>query len=147
MEVRRVTSQGPQSVEDFYRERLALSRREVDRWLPQCMLDLLRELADGDPELVVWGMTSHDLLDLSAADQTSRPAASVCPTSAGGWHVTCALPPDLCPWPEAEVTGYTEQLAEAVRRVRLGLWWAGLLGRRPDAEPGAAADPPEAAGG
>jgi hypothetical protein len=135
VEVRRITSQGPQTVEDFYRELLTLSQRRADKCLPQCMLDLLHALAKDDPELVVWGMTSHTQLALSATDQTSRPAVSISPTSAGGWYINCVLPLELRPWPEAEVTGYTEQLSEAVRRVHLGLWCAGLLWRQPAVEP------------
>ena len=50
-------------------------------------------------------------------------------TGMGTWHISCALPTDEQPWPDAMVTGYTDQLAEAKRRVCLGLEWAGLLGK------------------
>jgi hypothetical protein len=100
------------------------------------MLDLLAELAADGPEPVVWGLTSICNLGLHAADDWQSPTLVwVNPTSAGTWHISCALPVARCPWPEAMVTGYTEQLAEAVRRVRLGLQWAGLLPNAGKAEP------------
>jgi hypothetical protein len=136
VEIRRITSQGPQTLEDFYRELVESRERVTERWLPQSMLDLLRELRADGPEPVVWGLTSLDRLGLHESDDwQSRSVVFIEPTSAGSWHIHCALPPDQCPWPEAVVTGYTEELAEALRRIRLGLEWAGLLVSPTEPEP------------
>jgi len=143
VDVRRITSQGPQTLVGFYREVIDTRERESERRLPRCMLDLLRELAADGPEPVVWGLTSACRLGLHATDDwQSRTLVFIEPTLAGTWHIHCALPADRCPWPDAVVTGYTEDLAEAVRRVRLGLQWAGLLGTIQDAERGAEPDRP-----
>jgi hypothetical protein len=142
VEVRRVTCQGPQTVEEFYREMAATRVVDRERRQPRFMLDLLRELSADGPGPVVWGLTSHERLALLAADDwDSRTLVLIEPTPAGTWQIQCALPADRAPWPEAVVWGYTEELAEAVRRVRLGLEWAGLLDRRRSiAEPPAPPD-------
>lgn len=128
MEVRRISNQGPQTVVEFYRELFELWAQERDRKLPQCMLDLLRELTSDGPAPLVWGVTSHERLALHATDDWKAPTlVFIAPHSDGSWHIECSLPPELQPWPEAIVTGHTSELSEAVRRVHLGLKWAGLI--------------------
>jgi hypothetical protein len=131
MEIRRVINQGSQTPVEFYLELSDVLAKGSARKHPskqaRCMLDLLRELTADGSDLVLWGMTSHEALHLVADGTKSHTLVSIYPTTAGTWHISCSLPDNLCPWPEAVVTGYTEELAEAVRRVRLGLRWAGLL--------------------
>ena len=130
VEIRRMTCQGPQTLVEFYRGMLETRERGSERFLPESMLALLYELTADGAEPLVWGLTSVCRLGLHAIDDWQSPTlVFIEPTSLGTWHITCALPADQQPWPDATVHGYTEQLPEAVRRVRLGLQWAGLLRR------------------
>ena len=141
MEIRRVTSQGSETLDEFYLNLVDNSQRPNQRRLPQCMLDLLDALRADGPEPVVWGLTSMARLRLHATnDWRARTLVFISPNADGSWNIDCALPPDRCPWPDAAVTGHTEELAEAVRRVHLGLQWAGLLAAPTEAEPSAAPD-------
>ena len=130
MEIRQVTSQASETLEEFYRHSLELSheaRHDGGGRMQQCMLDLLRELHAEGPSPLVWGSTSILRLGLHAIDDWKSPTlAFISPSVGGGWYVSCTLPPELQPWPDAEVTGYTEDLAEAIRRVKLGCQWGGL---------------------
>jgi hypothetical protein len=127
VEVRRITVQGPETVADFYHAMAEQGGSERDRRLPLRMLALLQQLTAGGGGPVVLGLTSHERLALKLADDWQSPTlVFIEPTVGGAWWVECAMPADRCPWPGAVVRGYTEDPAEAARRVRLGLRWAGL---------------------
>ncbi|WP_157369869.1 hypothetical protein [Zavarzinella formosa] len=139
--MRRITVQGPESVAEFYQSMADRCESAQERRLPQCMLDLLRELSAGGSEPVVWGLTSHERLGLRAVDDWQAPSlVSIEPTTSGAWHIECALPADWRPWPAAVVRGHTAELAEAVRRVWIGLRWAGLSVGGADAKQNIAGD-------
>src|SRR5689334_22297145 len=121
MLIRRITSQGPETLEQRYQRAIDTSQQDTERRPAQGMLNLIKELQEDGPDPLVWGLTSIIRLSLHAVDDWKSPALVIIdPTMGGGWRISCVMPRELQPWPEAIISGNTDDLAEAVRRVRLG---------------------------
>ena len=124
MEIKRVTYQESMTIQEFYQAANARSESTSENRYARCMLDLVDALVeDGGPPLI-WGMTSHLSLYLFA--EGKHQGVSIVPFGEGAWSISCSPPPEFQLWSDVTVSGHTCDLSEAVRRVRLGLKWAGF---------------------
>lgn len=119
MEIHRITAQR-RPLDDFYRELAAPGPENGYSKIGSRMLELLGRLRTVEGPSV-WAVTSHAWLNLVPGDDYRLPTlVSIC--SDGDWFVLeYRMPPDEAPWPDAYITGRTNDLERAVEMIRFGL--------------------------
>ena len=120
MQIRRISSQGPESLEQFF-SRMADDPATANTG--KLMLSLLGRLQSEGPDVVVWAMaTQTDLVLLLKDDARSRSFASI--QARTRWYfIECAMSEQLQPWPDAWVKGRADDAQQASRMLHLGLGW------------------------
>ena len=122
MQIRRISTQGPEPLEQFYSR---LAGDPVTANTGKLMLSLLGQLQSEGPDVVVWAMTSNaDLILLLKDDYRSRAFANI--QARTRWYfIECSMPERLQPWPDAWVKGHVENVQQASRMLHTGLGWCG----------------------
>ncbi len=125
MEVRPITAQSEEPLEDFYGQMASDPRTTPDfAEVGRRMLELLHLLSaiDGPP---VWAMTSHARLLLVAGDDYRQPSLVVIRGGGLGeafsFGIEYAVPDSEAPWPGARMLLGTRDTREACEMVAYGL--------------------------
>ena len=126
MQIRRISTQGPEPLEQFYSR---LADDPVTANTGKLMLSLLAQLQSEGPDVVVWAMTSQtNLILLLKDDARSRSFASI--EARTRWYfIECEMPERLRPWPDAWVKGRADNVQQASRMLHTGLGWCGAASR------------------
>ena len=126
MQIRRISSQGPEPLEQFYSQ---LADDPTTSSTGKLMLSLLGRLQSEGPDVVVWAMTSQtDLVLLLKDDARSRSFANI--QARTRWYfIECAMSERFQPWPDAWVKGRADDAQQASRMLHIALGWCGTSSR------------------
>lgn len=134
MEITRVSSQCPETLEEFYEDVLVRGGL-VQGHKSSAMLKLLNHLRHHVAGPRLFGVTSHFSLNLVSGDDDSLPTivhvdaqGSIVDDDGYGYYIAYPMRPEDAPWPEAEVQGYARDvqtagvmISEALKRSAHGL--------------------------
>lgn len=122
MEIRRVNSQGPETVGQ-YLTRLAADKTHARA--ATALLKLLDNLSSQAVDVIVWASCNSpgELMLLLSDDTRGRAFANV--KAQGPWYfIECAMSPANAPWPDAWVKGHTSDLQRACSMLITGWSWS-----------------------
>ena len=121
MQIRRVTAQGSESLEEFY---LRAAEQPPYQRTAGLMLALLKELRAPPNGDIVWAATSGTDLLLLSRDDSHAPALVTIQAKTRWYFIEAPLPASARPWPDAWVKGHTDDVASAIQMIRKAVGWS-----------------------
>lgn len=126
MEIRQITAQNQESLEDFYKGFEKLGEQNHFSGVGSHMLGLVRSLRVFDGPSV-WAVTSHADLNFVTGDDYRLPILASVRSDGRVFYIEYRMAADDAPWPAAYVTGRTGDVNRACEMIVFGLGKSGAL--------------------